>query len=77
MTEVSHWRPMDEAPKDGQEIDLWVKNKEGMEFRVADCRWHRTQECWKTHNFTGTGFNKLGRKEILFWMSKPKGPQHQ
>lgn len=29
------WQEMDTAPKDGREVDLWCRNKHGMEFRMS------------------------------------------
>ena len=72
---IDSWQPMDTAPKTGENVDLWVRDKFGLEYRTADCRWHKAQECWKTSNYTGAGFNKLGRKEILFWMPLPSAPE--
>lgn len=69
------WHPMATAPKTGEYIDLWARNKDGMEFRVTDCYWHKAQEIWKTQNFTGAGFNKLGKKELLFWRHLPPPPE--
>jgi len=32
---MAEWQPIETAPKDGTEIDLWVS----VGVRVADCRW--------------------------------------
>lgn len=33
------WRPIETAPRDGTEVDLWVSGPGAR--RVADCRWAR------------------------------------
>ncbi len=34
------WQPIESAPKDGTEVDLWVETPGGMQFRKPDCHFH-------------------------------------
>ncbi len=38
------WRPIDTAPKDGTNIDLWVVNQDGEGWRIADAYWVHDRE---------------------------------
>ena len=38
---MSEWQPIETAPKDGTDIDLWLHG-----FRVADCYWDKVAGEW-------------------------------
>lgn len=44
------WRPIEEAPKDGRRVDLWVKDYADGWFRIPDCKWSvpwpGADACW-------------------------------
>jgi hypothetical protein len=69
--EVREWRPIDSAPMDGTEIDVWCPET-GKEwgYRVADAywcaasgKWHVNGESWLTWKNAPT-----------HWQHKPNGP---
>lgn len=44
---ASQWMPIETAPMDGSEIDLWVKElASGEEYRLVECHWASEHEQW-------------------------------
>lgn len=45
--EASRWRPIEEAPKDGNEVDLWWQVAPGNGYRATDCYWSKMERYWR------------------------------
>ena len=84
------WQPIETAPKDGTEIDLWMVDEDGHGFRIPDAFWVTNEpyrDGWMAANQGYDGdsgwaevpryTNKRG-KEIwtlaTHWMPKPEPP---
>lgn len=63
------WHPIDTAPKDGTEIDLWLVDETGDGCRKPDCYW--CENLWADYN--GPLSCKWG--EATHWMPTPKPPK--
>ena len=62
---INPWQPIETAPKQGlNAIDLWINGR-----RIVNCRWSKSQGCWKT--VTG-GKWYIGAE---YWMPIPPNPK--
>ena len=66
---ASPWHPIETAPKDGTQIDVWVSGAYG--YRVADVRWAPNREQWTTLR----GYYITAK--VTHWMSLPAPPERQ
>jgi hypothetical protein len=72
---MADWQPIETAPKDGTEIDLWVKAPPtqlsgGSYGRVPDC-WFAFDE-WRTWDvFEG---ETVTVNNVTHWMPRPEPP---
>jgi hypothetical protein len=39
------WQPIETAPRDGTEIDLWIATDDGGGYRQPECVWRDKGEC--------------------------------
>lgn len=70
------WQPIESAPKDGTEIDLYFDKGTGNEgFRIADCAW--SGDGWCSGNVTDShGFEqRLDSYNPTQWRPLPKPPK--
>lgn len=71
---VGNWQPIDTAPLDGTEVDLWCSNSSALTAgagRVTDCHFH----CGEWLRFGAD--NEIGWVRVhnaTHWMSIPEGP---
>lgn len=79
------WQPIPTAPKDGENIDLWVKYKDG-EGRVADCKFGEPDDdyghltpCLCQYTTDYSGYGEWGwypvEGEPTYWMALPEPPK--
>lgn len=83
---MSEWHPIETAPKDGTDVDLWV-NQNGYFFRIPDCFWGRSDwlaDGWVyfKRDYSETHRDCLANVEYDFgvgsvthWMPLPDPPQ--
>jgi hypothetical protein len=66
---MSEWQPIETAPRDGTEIDLWASGR-----RWADCHWHLGEWLrWQSDSVD----EEPTHKRIAFpthWMPLPPAP---
>lgn len=62
------WQLINDAPKDGTEIDLWRTFADGTGERVADGYWDTAGLCWRTSEANYAASN------ITHFMLIPSGP---
>lgn len=71
------WQPIETAPLDGTEIDVWAEDESGNARRICDVSWSRMTD-WDGHEFEGwTGvYPHFGSKKFTptHWMFSPKPP---
>lgn len=71
------WQPIETAPKDGTEIDVWAKNADGHQRRITDVCWSRMGD-WDGTDFDGwTGMYPerfCAKYEPTHWMPLPEPP---
>lgn len=67
------WQPIETAPKDGTEIDLWTAD--GSWGRIPDCKWRGKGEdaCWYTRG--DRGWDPVGGFVLTHWMPLPAPPE--
>lgn len=68
---MTEWQPMNTAPRDGSEVDLWVCSQyTGIKFRRPECRWRYDDWIFST--------GKLSLSDVgwtpLFWIRPPPPP---
>ena len=75
------WQPIETAPKDGTQIDVWAKG-----YRIPDVKWGTpphvcyggycdscpTRECWYDAN--GLALDEDSGEEPTHWMPLPPPP---
>lgn len=71
------WLPIDSAPKDGTEIDVWVTNQHGMDgYRHTYVKWD--SGAWRFYSHILHRWMKVevefGAK-VTHWMPLPEPPQ--
>ncbi len=64
---MSDWQPIETAPKDGTQIDIWCAG-----FRYADAYWGRVEKQWLTED--GVTIKDIYGLEPKFWMPLPADP---
>lgn len=70
------WEPIETAPMDGTEIDVWARNDKGMERRICNVSWERMAD-WDGREFDGwTGMypHYGGKYTPTHWMPLPEPP---
>lgn len=71
--EASGWQPIETAPKDGTEIDVWCEstaNGDNGGYRIPDSWWCQTDKNWRTH-----GDNRISwAHPPTHWMPLPAPP---
>jgi len=68
---MPEWLPIETAPKDGTEIDVWVKNG----FRIINVRWKVDGGYW-VYNRDYINWNWLGALPT-HWLPIPKPPENR
>jgi hypothetical protein len=72
MDDTMNWQPIETAPKDGTEIDLWMVDESGRGFRVTDARW--AVGCWdEFYEEAASGGSRRVGKERDGWMAEGYG----
>ena len=67
----SEWLPLENAPRDGIAVDLWVKTHLG-EIRMTNCAWLEHTKSW--YDDSGESLNKMGLTPLYF-RHIPEGPK--
>jgi len=63
------WQPIDTAPRDGRDIDVWVRHtSSGTEERIVDVCWYNGGWYSYERDFFEVSF------EVTHWMPIPAGP---
>lgn len=70
------WQPIETAPKDGSEIDLWCMDIVGEGFRATNCSWNPTFGNWQHRDYPITeAFMTIG-VYATHWMPIPPSPRN-
>lgn len=67
--EVSVWRPIETAPKDGTLVDLLFRGN----MRFTDCKWSG-DAWWATEQYEPSVCVSHGISQPLYWMPLPSSP---
>jgi hypothetical protein len=72
---MTTWQPIENAPKDGSLVDLWVSGPRNRGSRIADC-WYQGGK-W-VHNYGRDG--ELEARDMVgdvptHWMLAPSAPE--
>lgn len=67
---MSEWQPIETAPGDGTEIDVWVPDGAGG-YRVPDAYWCGADRKWRQ---TGQCHHLSWHAEPTHWMPSPHPP---
>ena len=68
---MSNWQPIETAPRDGTEVDIWVREYLGWGkvsdkgHRITNVRWMECNKRWD---------NNLATDIPTHWMPIPEGP---
>lgn len=71
---VDGWRPIETAPRDGTQVDLWQPIGDSGD-RIADCRW--MNGCWREWgigDFDTMDWRRLDGREPTHWRPLPAPP---
>lgn len=69
---MREWKPIESAPKDGTEIDLWIVDPlMPMEFREPNCWWRADAGRWMQMS----GWVDTGPCYATHWMPLPEPPK--
>jgi hypothetical protein len=74
-TRASGWLPIETAPRDGTDVDLWIKF-EDIQMRLIDCWWCPDAQSWYHPDMCGEP-SKLDDCTPTHWMPIPKAPEVQ
>lgn len=66
----SQWQPIETAPKDGTEVDLWITPRYGSGFRLVRRMWNG--ERWISRDY---GETSIYVKNATHWRLQPSPPQ--
>ena len=73
-------RQIEDAPKDGTEIDIWIEGYKGESVRIPDCRWFQVhgESGWYRHDRDfyqdhGDSWQEI-EDRIIGWMPIPVFP---
>lgn len=75
------WQPIETAPKDGTEIDIWaIDSQEGYGRRLPNCRYLDGQWLqWTERDIFDEPYPHydyiLNQLEPLYWMPLPESPE--
>lgn len=84
---MSEWQPIETAPKDGGDIDLWAVNDTGVGYRIADGYWtvnglkhgyehpRLYKEGWAAPNHGWDGDDGSVFDRVTHWMPLPDAPE--
>jgi hypothetical protein len=70
---MGQWRPIESAPKDGSEVDVWCASEaEGDDggYRIANAWWCRVDARWRYYGDERTAW----AHQPTHWMPVPDGP---
>ncbi len=72
------WQPIDAAPKDGTQIDLWCQPQRGQLTsgsygRVPDC-WFYAEKWWRLDLYEGDDQCRREVHNVTHWMPRPSPP---
>jgi hypothetical protein len=72
------WKPIEEAPRDGTLVDLWITPPKGMitgtgPVRCPDC-WHSGGKWWRYDEQHGDDQCRVEVNNATRWMSLPEPP---
>lgn len=68
---MGEWQPIETAPKDGTEVDVWVADGTGGGYRIADAYWCASRERWR---FNGQIHDIAWTDDPTHWMPLPSPP---
>ena len=69
---TTDWQPIETAPKEGY-ADLWVVNRFGQSYRIADCRYVPHLQTWFENDNDPVG-DSIIPLTITHWMPVPEPP---
>ena len=71
QVEAMGWRPIDEAPRTGEEVDLW---DDFAQSRITDCKWRKNAwHRWEPNAFETMDWCRVHGK-LTHFMRKPQPP---
>jgi hypothetical protein len=71
--ELGGWSPIDEAPKDGSKVDLWVKFENSGWRRVTDAYWNAKLRDWQLGQNNAADY--MVHPIITHFMMPPGAPE--
>lgn len=70
--EADSWQPIETAPKDGTEVDLWCGRE-----RYTDCQWQKKEWCeWRYDDFDSLALLPVDIP-ATHWMPLPAAPKDE
>jgi hypothetical protein len=67
---MSDWKPIETAPKDGTEIDVWCLDANNEGYRVANAWYCNALNKWRSYYDGELGW----AHQPTFWMRLPDAP---
>lgn len=84
---MSEWQPIETAPKDGTEVDIWVKalwsGRCAGHWRIPNAEWNEERGQWISRfhqdrlpmEYTNEGPDRKSARVVTHWMPLPDPPK--